>query len=312
VNPGHPTYPPVYPPVYPGHPTNPGYPPYYPPTEQMQQFRFESSSFVFGSDARQSLENAAAALQRAGHIVLEKRNNFNSYTLVFRAPSSLKVQKYVSGNFVFGSEAQRAAEEFVLAMQGQGKVVLEKNVSANTFTVSYLTSVHSGYTQQQTYRSGNFVFGSDAARSMTETVTALQGMGAVVLEKRLEATSYTIVYQYSYKLETQNYASGNFIFGSDAARSMTETAEALKRVNGLVVLEKRLAGTSYNIVFFAPYSLQPQKYVSGNYTFGSDAQRAAAETAAALASQGMIILEKNVAGTQFTITYIYGGSQYPY
>ncbi|OGR77540.1 MAG: hypothetical protein A2X32_01325 [Elusimicrobia bacterium GWC2_64_44] len=291
---------------------NPGYPPYYPPQVQIQQFRFQSSSFVFGSDARQSMENAADALRRAGYTVLEKRNDFNAYTLVFLAPSSLRVQKYVSGNFVFGSEAQRAAEEFVRAMEGQGKVVLEKNVSGTSFTVSYLTSGYGGYTQQQTYRSGNFVFGSDAQRSLNETAAALQGIGAVILEKRLEGTSYTIVFQYSYKLETQNYASGNFVFGSDAQRSMAETAEALKRVSGVVVLEKRLSGTSYNIVFFAPNTLQTQKYVSANYTFGSDAQRAAAETAAALASQGMIILEKNVAGTQFTITYVYGGYQYPY
>jgi hypothetical protein len=93
------------------------------------------------------------------------------------------------------------------------------------------------------------------------------------------------------------------VFSSDAAKSMNEAAAALQSVRNVVILEKRQNGTSYNIVFLAAFRLQPQKYVSGNYTFSSDAQKAAVETAAALASQGMVILEKNVAGTQFTITY---------
>lgn len=248
-NPGHPSYPPVYP-QYP--PVNPPYPPVYPPypSVQMQNFRFQSGNFVFSSDAVRSMENAALSLRRNGYTVLEKRNNFNSYTLVFLAPSFLKVDKYVSGNFVFSSDARKAADEFVRAMESRNKVILEKNVSGTSFTVSYLSTGYNWNMQTQTYTSGNFVFSSDAQRSMNATVAALQTINAVILEKRLNGTSYVIVYQ-------------------------------------------------------APFKLEPQKYVSGNYVFASDAQRAAGETAAALASQGMIILEKNVSGTQFTITYFY-------
>lgn len=246
-NPGHPSYPPVYP-QYP--PVNPPYPPVSPPypSVQMQNFRFESGNFVFSSDAVHSMENAALSLKRNGYTVLEKRNNFNSYSLVFLAPSFLKMDKYVSGNFVFSSDAQKAADECVRAMESQNKVILEKNVSGTSFTVSYLSSGSSWNMQTQTYMSGNFVFSSDAQRSMNETVAALQAINAVILEKRPNGTSYVIVYQ-------------------------------------------------------APFKVEPQKYVSGNYVFASDAQRAAGETAAALASQGMIVLEKNVSGTQFTITY---------
>ena len=300
-----PQYPPVYPPQYP-----PQYPPVYPPQAQMQQFRFESSNFVFVSDAKRSMENAAEAISRAGYTVLEKRSNFNSYTLVFIAPSFLKVEKYNSGTFVFASEAKRAAEECVAAMQGQGKVVLEANVTGTSFVVSYLSAGHTGYMQTQTYESGSFVFASDARRSMDEAAAALQGAGAIMLEKRLAGTSYTLVYQTPYLMETQNYASGSFVFSSDAKRSLDEAAAALQRVRGLVILEKRLTGTTYNIVFLSQSRLELQKYASGNYTFASEAQRAAAETAAAFASQGLVILEKNVSGTQFTITYFHPGYYY--
>jgi hypothetical protein len=256
------------------------------------------------------MENAAASLQRAGYAVMEKRNNYTSYTLVFMAPSYMKVEKYVSGNFVFSSDAQKAAEECVRAMETQGKVILEKNVSGTSFTVSYLSNGYTGNMQNQTYTSGNFVFASDAQKAMNETVAALQRINAVILEKRLTGTSYTIVFMSQYRLETQNYASGNFVFSSDAQRSMNETAAALQSVQNVIIMEKRLTGTSYNIVFLAQFRLEPQKYVSGNYTFSSDAQRAAGETAAALASQGMVILEKNVSGTQFTITYFRPGYYY--
>ena len=262
VNPGHPQYPgyppqypPQYPPVYPPVNPHPGYPPYYPPAPQMQQFRFESGSFVFASDAKQSMENAAAALQRAGYALLEKRSNYTTYTLVFLAPSHLKVEKYVSGNFVFASDAKKAADDCVRAMESQGKVVLEKNVSGTSFVVSYLGYGNGGYMQNQTYESGRFVFGSDASKSLNEALAALQGVNAVILEKRLSGNAYTIVFQ-------------------------------------------------------APFRVEFQKYVSGNYTFASEAQRAAAETASALASQGLKILEKNVAGTQFTITYFRPGYYY--
>lgn len=320
--PGHPGQPPVYPPQHPEQPWNPGYPPayppqyppqyppYYPPQAQMQQFRFESSNFVFASDAKRSMENAAGALSRAGYAVLEKRNNFTAYTLVFLAPSGLKVEKYNSGNFVFASDAKKAADDCVRAMEGQGKVVLEVNVSGTSFVVSYLSNGYSGYMQTQTYESGSFVFASDARRSMDEAAAALQGAGAIILEKRLTGTSYTLVYQTPYRMETQNYASGSFVFSSDAQRSLDEAAAALQRVRGLVILEKRLSGTSYTIVFLSRSRLELQKYASGSYTFASDAQRAAAETAAAFASQGLIVLEKNVYGTQFTITYFHPGYYY--
>jgi len=305
-NPGHPSYPPVYPPV------NPTYPPVYPPYPpvQMQNFRFESGNFVFSSDAVRSMENAALSLRRNGYTVLEKRNNFTSYTLVFVAPSFLKVDKYVSGNFVFSSEAQKAADDCVRAMESQNKVVLEKNVSGTSFTVSYLSTGYNWNMQTQTYTSGNFVFSSDAQKSMNETVAALQAINAVILEKRLNGTSYIIVYQAPFRLETQNYTSGNFVFSSDAQRSMNETVAALQRLRNVVIMEKRQTGTSYNVVFLAPFKMEPQKYVSGNYVFASDAQRAAGETAAALASQGLIVLEKNVSGTQFTITYFSPGYSY--
>jgi hypothetical protein len=324
VNPGHPGYPPPQPwnpghqqpqpwepgyqqPWNPGQPGQPGYPPYYPPQVQMQQFRFESSNFVFSSDARSSMENAAAALARAGYTVLEKRNNYTAYTLVFLAPSYLKVEKYTSGTFVFSSDAKKAAEECVKAMEGQGKVVLETNVTGTSFVVSYLNSGQGWQFKTQTYQSGNFVFSSDARASMDEAAAALQSVGAVILEKRLTGTSYTIVFQGFYTLDPQGYDSGNFVFSSDAKRSMDEAAAALQRVRGLVILEKRLTGTSYHIQFLSHTAIQPQKYVSGNYTFSSDAKRAAEETAAAFASQGLIVIEKNVCGTQYTITYFHPG-----
>lgn len=310
-NPGYPANPwnPGYP-TQPGYPANPGYPPVYPPAVQMQQFRFESGVFVFQSDAKRSMENAADALQRARYTVLEKRNNLTSYTLVFLAPSYLKVEKYQSGSFVFQSEAQKAADDCVRAMEAQGKTVLERNVSGTSFTVSYLGYGAAGYMQPQTYASGSFVFQSDASKSMNEAVEALKNLGAVILEKRLSGTSYTLVFQAPYRLEFQTYASGSFVFQSDASKALADTAAALQGVRGFAVVEKRLSGTSYNVVFLAPYRVEFQKYVSGQYTFASDAQRAAAETAAAFASQGLRVLEKNVIGTRFTITYFQPGYYY--
>jgi len=276
----------------------------------MQNFRFESGSYVFSSDAARSMENAAMALQRAGYMVLEKRNNYTSYTLVFMAPSYLKVEKYAGGSYVFSSDAQKAAEECAAAMAAQGKVILEKNVSGTSFSISYLSTGYNGAVETQTYTSGSYVFSSDAQKAMNETAAALQGINAIILEKRLNGTSYTIVFQAQFRLETQTYTSGSYIFSSDSAKSMVETAAALKSVQNVIILEKRQAGTSYNIVFLAPFRLEPQKYVSGYYTFASDAQRAAGETAAALASQGLRVLEKNVSGTQFTITYFRPGYYY--
>jgi len=287
---------------------HPQYPPYYPPNPQYpgqtQTFRFDSGTFVFASDANRSMEEGAAALQRAGYLVLEKRSNYNTYSLVFQAPSYMRIGKYVSGTYTFASDAQKAAAECAAAMQAQGKLILEKNVSGTQFTVSYLEGgYNNGYNETQTYNSGTFVFASDAAKAMNETAAALQSIGAVIIEKRQNGTSYTIVFQAQFRMETQNYASGTFVFASDAARSMNETAAALQSIRNVIILEKRQNGTTYNIVFLAAFRLQPQKYTSGTYTFASDAQKAAGETAAAFASQGMIILEKNVTGTQFTITY---------
>lgn len=321
--PGYPTHP-AYPPQpwQPGQPQNPGYwtpthpvyppvnPPYNPPPVQLQQQRFESGSFVFSGDARRSMENAAEALQRARYTVLEKRLGYNSYTLVFLAPSHLRVEKYASGAFTFASDAQRAADDCVSAMESQGKIVLERNVNGNRFTVSYLGYGNGGYMQTQTYASGVFTFSSDAQRSMNEAVAALQDLGAVLLEKRLAGNSYTLVFQAPYRLEFQTYASGNFVFSSDAQRALADTAAALQGPRGFTVVEKRMTGNSYNVVFIAPFKVEFQKYASGSYTFASDAQRAAAETAAAFASQGMKVVEKNVSGTQFTITYFHPGYYY--
>jgi len=224
-------------------PVNPGY-----TQAQMHNFRFDSSAFPFMSDASASMESAAADLQRAGFLVLEKRPNYTSYSLVFMAPSYMSIGRYTSGTYQFQSDAQRAAEECKRAMSAQGKIILEKNVNGTQFTISYLSS------------------GS--------------------------------------QMMTQTYTAGTYSFQSDAAQAMNATAEALKSMRGVVVLEKIQNFTTYTVKFLAPFRLEPQKYVSGTYNFQSDAQRAAGETAAAFASQGMIVLEKNVNWTQFTITYV--------
>lgn len=259
-NPGQPGYP-VYPPPQPGYPPqpwNPGYPPqpWNPPAYQTEQFRFESGSFTFGSEADASRELAVRALRRAGYAVLEERDNFTRYTLVFMAPAYLKIEKFESGNFTFSSEAKAAADDCVRAMEKQGNVVLERNVSGTRFTVSYLGRGHGSY------------------------------------------------------METQTYESGNFTFSSDAERAMDEAAAALSRLHGTAVLEKRRNGTRFTLVFFSRTRIETQKYESGNFTFSNDAKRAADEAAAAFASQGLVVLEKNVSGTRFTITYFRPGYYY--
>ena len=134
-NPGHPSYPPVYPPV------NPTYPPVYPPYPpvQMQNFRFQSGNFVFSSDAQRSMNEAVAALQAINAVILEKRLNGTSYVIVYQAPFKVEPQKYVSGNYVFASDAQRAAGETAAALASQGMIVLEKNVSGTQFTITYFS-----------------------------------------------------------------------------------------------------------------------------------------------------------------------------
>ncbi len=305
--PGHPGYQP-YPPPQPGYPPqpwNPGYPPqpWTPPVQQTRQFSFESGSFTFGSEADDSRETAVRALRRAGYAVLEERDNFTSYSLVFLAPAYLKIDRYESGDFTFSSEAKKAADDCVRAMERQGNVVLERNVSGTRFTVSYLGRGHGSYTETQTYESGSFTFSSDAERAMDDAAEAIKRLGGTVLEKRRNGTRFTITYQAPYRLETQTYESGSFTFGSEAERAMDDAAAALSRLNGVAVLEKRRDGTRFTLVFFSRTRIETLKYESGSFTFSSEAKRAADEAAAAFASQGLVVLEKNVSGTRFTITY---------
>lgn len=305
-------WPPYNPPVNPGYPTHPQPYPGQPPYSQTQEFRFESGSFVFSSDADESRLYAVAALRRAGHVLLEQRDNVTRYSLVFRAPSYHKVERYESGAFVFGSEAKQAADECVRALERQGKVILEKNVQGTRFTVSYLGTVWQGQSQNQTYQSGSFVFSSEARESMEAAAEALKRLGAVIIEKRQAGTSYTIVFQAYQRLEFQTYQSGAYVFSSDAKEGLELAAAALERAGGTAVVERRQNGTRFTVVFVSREKIRTQKYESGAYTFSSEAKQAAEETAAAFASQGFIVLEKNVQGTRFTVTYFSPGYQYPY
>ncbi|MDO8804687.1 MAG: hypothetical protein Q7R35_09645 [Elusimicrobiota bacterium] len=114
------------------------YPPAPYPNPGYRQFSFDSGDFTFASDARKSMNNAIAELQRAGYPILEKRDNVNSYTLVFLATNYAGIKQYKSGQFTFLSDTEKAANEAVTTLRSRGMIVLEKKIDWTSFTVSYL------------------------------------------------------------------------------------------------------------------------------------------------------------------------------
>lgn len=98
------------------------------------------------------------------------------------------------------------------------------------------------------------------------------------------------------------FQSDRFEWSSDAERSLRDAVEALRDAR-ILVLEQRRDYDRYTIVFESRRNVRVEKYHSSQYTWSSDAKRAAEETARSLRHRGMVILENNVKNYRFTISY---------
>ncbi|MEK7721361.1 MAG: hypothetical protein AAB359_03120 [Elusimicrobiota bacterium] len=208
-----------------------------------------------------------------------------------------------SGGFALGSEAEKSMNNAVAALQLAGYPILEKHRSFNVYTLVFLAP---DYARLEQYKSGTYNSPGDARKAADEAVAAFESQGMVVLEKRMEWASFTVGYltnPYAGQIKNFRFNSGGFTFRSEADKSMNNAVAALQ-VAGYPVLEKHRGINAYTLVFLAPGDARIEQYKSGTYPFSNDAKKAADEVVASLESQGMVVLEKRVDRTSFTISYL--------
>ena len=229
-------------------------PAYFPPAPYpdpgYRQLTFNSGQFTFADEARKSMDNAVAALQKAGYIVSEKYGNFNSYTLVFQAPGYARIEQYKGGGYTFPSDAQKAANEYASSFTSQGAIVLEVNVNQTSFTLSYLLTgpYPNPGCRQLTFNSGQFAFANDARKSMDNAVAALQKAGYIINEKHDNFNSYTLSFLALGYAKIDQYKSSKFASPSDAQKAANEYADSFTS-QGAVVLEVNVNWTSFTISY---------------------------------------------------------------
>jgi hypothetical protein len=107
---------------------------------------FVSGKFNFASDAEDSFNLALFQLKERGYTILESRLDWNKYIINFIAPNK-RVERYVSGQYNFTSDAEESLESTVNSLKSKGYVVLEKRINSDrhSFTISYLVSEYSPY-----------------------------------------------------------------------------------------------------------------------------------------------------------------------
>lgn len=98
------------------------------------------------------------------------------------------------------------------------------------------------------------------------------------------------------------FESGSFDWASDARKSFDEAVYALNRAN-VRLLEQRLDYSSYRLVFETRNHARVERYNSMQYSWASDAERAANDLAASYAARGLVVLEKNIHRDFFTLSY---------
>jgi len=105
-----------------------------------------------------------------------------------------------------------------------------------------------------------------------------------------------------YSGQIQTFVSGRFIWMEEADKSMNNAVAMLKKA-GIVVLGAHRDSNTYTIVFQASRG-SIETYDSDEYHYSSDARKAAAESAALLESQGLVVLEENLNERSFSISYL--------
>jgi len=247
------------------HTPYPQHPPYpYPqPGYQQNIIKFESGEFNYASDAEDSFNAALQQLKERGYTILESRLNWNKYIINFIAPNK-RLERYVSGQYTFISDAEDAIIQTVNSLKERGYVILEQRINSDrrSFTISYLASDYSPYPPGNiNFESGEFNYASDADDSFNSALQQLQERGYTILESRLNWNKYIINF-IAPNNKVERYVSGQYTFISDAEDALFQTVNSLKE-KGYVILEQRINSDrksftiSYLVSVYSPY---PEPY----------------------------------------------------
>lgn len=101
------------------------------------------------------------------------------------------------------------------------------------------------------FQSGRFDWSNDARRSFDEAVEALRRANVFILEKRLDYSSYRLVFETRRYARVERYDSMIYTWSGDAQRAADEMARSYA-YRGYIVLEKNVRRTSFTISYFDP------------------------------------------------------------
>ncbi|OGS51388.1 MAG: hypothetical protein A3J79_08740 [Elusimicrobia bacterium RIFOXYB2_FULL_62_6] len=201
------------------------------------------------------MDSAVKELAMARLTVMESRQNGARYSLSFMAPRGVRVEKYVSGQYSYYSDAKAGLEQAVASLKANGKVLIETRLNGAGFTLSYLDGLRQDSdwtTRRFSFQSGSFSYYSDAKASLQEAVEQLREVGCDIYESRLNGSSYTLVFDGPARSAVQNYASGQYSFFSEAKNGMAQTVRSLES-RGNVILEARLNGSAFTVSYLTSY-----------------------------------------------------------
>ena len=104
-------------------------------------------------------------------------------------------------------------------------------------------------------------------------------------------------------MQTMNFQSGLFQDPYVAEDSMNRAIDRLSSV-GYSVIENRLNGTQYTLVFNAPAFTRIQRYTSGQYNDNYSAGEGLNQAVSAIEQGGKIIVETRLNGNMFYLSYM--------
>lgn len=157
----------------------------------------ESGKFNSQNDTKKSFDKAVSALNASNYKIIEKRINWRKHTIVFINPSQDKIEKYVSGQYAFASDAENGLIHAESSLQTMGYVIVEQRINNDfkSFTIRYITTKNQSLHKRMfTFESKEFNFQSEAEESFYNAVPALNAAGYKIIEKRVNSNKYTIVF----------------------------------------------------------------------------------------------------------------------
>jgi len=294
--------------------------------EQLNVVQYHAGSYSTSSDARAAADKTSAALKAQGRVVIETPVFYNAgytYTVAYvnmkpgpQQPDQF--QKFSSiGAYSTSSDASASRDAAVTALGDIGLVVLEARVEYNAgyrFVITYALDEEVPVEQ---YHGGSYSTSSDARAAADQAAATMKARGKAVVETNVfynAGYTFTVAYINLYQGHHQHEdvqtlpSIGSYSTSSDADKAKTAAVSALGGLR-LTVMEARVfynAGYRFEVKYLAREPLNVQQYKGGSYSTSSAAAQGAAQTAAALTTQGNAVVETSVfynAGYTYTVAY---------